>query len=277
MLARGHKLKIGQIGIVGYVTGLGEARIALDVGQDAVFFDNPDLPETRSEMALPLIVGDKILGALDVQSTQPSAFSEVDITTLKVLADQVAIAIENARLDAEAQTALESLQRAYGESSRRGWERLLRERRTEIGYISLATGNVEPVSSVGSAEAAKASKTRQAVVSNDGITLHLPLEVRGEVIGAIRLDKPSGGGRWTSEDIAVANNLGDQLGTALESARLYEEISQRAEREYAIADITSKIGASVHLDTILHATVQELAQVFEDSDIILQIQKGAQA
>jgi len=276
MLARGHKLKIGQIGIVGYVTGLGEARIALDVGQDAAFFDNPDLPETRSEMALPLVVGDKILGALDVQSTLPSAFSQEDVTTLKVLADQVAIAIENARLDAEAQTALENLQRAYGETSRHGWERLLRERRTEIGYVSLAEGNVGPVSNPASAEAAKAVKTRQAVMSNEGMTLHLPIEVRGEAIGAIRLDKPSSGGRWTSDDIAVANNVAEQLGNALESARLYEEISQRAEREFAIADITSKIGASVHFDTIMHATVQELAQVFEDSEIILQIQKDAQ-
>jgi len=276
MLARGHKLKIGQVGIVGYVTGLGEARIALDVGQDAVFFDNPDLPETRSELALPLIVGDRLVGALDVQSIQASAFNEEDITTLKVLADQVSIAIENARLFAESQGALEDLRRAYGETSRSGWERLLKERRTEIGYVSLAEGEVAPVTGSASPEALKAVKTRQAVISNDGVTLHLPIEVRGEGIGAIRLDKPTSGGRWTNDDIAVANSLAERLGTALESARLYEEISQRAEQEYAIADITSKIGASVHFDTILHATVQELAQVFENSEIILQVQKGAQ-
>lgn len=276
MLARGHRLKIGQIGIVGYVTGLGEARIALDVGQDAVFFDNPDLPETRSELALPLIVSDKILGALDVQSTQAAAFSEVDITTLKVLADQVAIAIENARLFAESQTAMDNLRRAYGEISRSGWERLLREHRTEIGYISLSAGDVAPVSEAASPESLKAIKTKQVVLSNDGTTLHLPIEVRGEAIGTIRLDKPASGSRWTSDDTAIANSLAEQLGTALESARLYDEISQRAEREYAIADITSKIGASVHFDSILHATVQELAQVFKDSEIILQIEKGAQ-
>lgn len=276
MLARGHKLKIGLTGIVGYVAGMGEARIALNVGQDAVFFDNPDLPETRSEMALPLIIADKILGVLDVQSTQETAFSEVDITALKVLADQVAIAIENARLFAESQAALENLRRAYGETSRSGWQRLLRERRTEIGYVSLAEGEVAPVSEAASPESLKAVKTRQAVISNDGATLHLPIEVRGETIGTIRLDKPASGGRWASDDLALANSLAEQLGTALESARLYDEISQRAEREYAIADITSKIGASVHFDTILHATVQELAQIFEDSEIILQVQKGAQ-
>jgi putative methionine-R-sulfoxide reductase with GAF domain len=103
MLARGHKLKVGQTGIVGFVTGHKQPRIALDVGQDAVFFDNPDLPETRSEIALPLLVGGKILGALDVQSKQPSAFSQEDAITLSVLADQIAIALENARLFEESQ------------------------------------------------------------------------------------------------------------------------------------------------------------------------------
>jgi len=83
---------------VGYVTHTGQARIALDIGQDAVFFNNPDLPQTHSEMALPLIGGKKILGALDVQSSQEAAFSEEDIIILRVLADQLSIAIENARL-----------------------------------------------------------------------------------------------------------------------------------------------------------------------------------
>ena len=108
------------------------------------------------------------------------------------------------------------------------------------------------------------------------MTLHLPILVRNEVIGAIRLDKPAGGLQWTSEDILEANSVAEQLGTALESARLYLDISQRAEREYAIADITSKIGASVRFDTILQTTVEQLAQVFGDSEIILQLQKGAQ-
>ena len=98
MLARGHKLGVGKIGIVGYVTGTGNPRIALDVGTDAVHFANPDLPETRSEMALPLRIGERIVGALDVQSSEPNAFDEHDILALQTMADQVAVAIENASL-----------------------------------------------------------------------------------------------------------------------------------------------------------------------------------
>ena len=76
MLARQHKLKVGQVGIVGYVTGHGVPRIATDVGADSVYFNNLDLPLTRSEMALPLKIGEQIIGALDVQSTKSNAFSQ---------------------------------------------------------------------------------------------------------------------------------------------------------------------------------------------------------
>lgn len=96
MLEREHKLRVGQVGIVGYVTGTGEPRIATDVGSDAVFFNNPDLPETRSEMALPLKLGDLIIGALDVQSIEPDAFTQEDVTLFTTLADQISVAIENA-------------------------------------------------------------------------------------------------------------------------------------------------------------------------------------
>jgi GAF domain-containing protein/HAMP domain-containing protein len=98
MLGRGHKLAVGKVGIVGYVTGTGRPRIALDVGADAVHFANPDLPDTRSEMALPLRLGDRVIGALDVQSVDPNAFEEEDILTLQTMADQLAVAIENANL-----------------------------------------------------------------------------------------------------------------------------------------------------------------------------------
>jgi transcriptional regulator with GAF, ATPase, and Fis domain len=106
MLKQGHRLKIGAQGIVGFVVSRGEPRIALDVGQDTVFFDNPDLPDTRSEMALPLKIGDMIIGALDLQSTEEKAFSEEDVSVLSILSDQVAIAIQNARSSELVQRAL---------------------------------------------------------------------------------------------------------------------------------------------------------------------------
>ena len=98
MLKHGHKLEIGQVGIVGYVADTGRPRIALDVGADSVYFNNPDLPNTHSEMALPLSISGRILGVLDLQAIESNAFVPDDIETLQVVADQLAIAIENSRL-----------------------------------------------------------------------------------------------------------------------------------------------------------------------------------
>jgi len=112
MLARGHRLRVGEEGIVGYVAGRGEPRVALDVGADAMFLDNPDFPHTRSEMALPLRVRGEIIGALDVQSEEPEAFSDEDVAVLQTLADQVATAISNARLHDQAQQEIAERKRA---------------------------------------------------------------------------------------------------------------------------------------------------------------------
>ena len=98
LIQRGHKLKIGEAGIIGYVTGTGQSRIAGNVESDTDFLRNPLLPETRSEMTLPLKIGNQVIGALDVQSKKPSSFAKDDLTVLQTMADQLAIAIENAHL-----------------------------------------------------------------------------------------------------------------------------------------------------------------------------------
>jgi len=271
MLARKHKLPVGKVGIVGYVTATGQPRIALDVGQDAIFFDNPDLPETRSEMALPLLAGEKVLGALDVQSTQEAAFSEDDIVTLKVLADQLSIAIENANLFAETQLAAEAARRAYGEVSIHDWQKLLQEKQETLGYVSFQEDQAVPVSGESQPGFQEAAATGKPAISNDGTTLHVPIAVRGRSIGAIQIDKAQGSGRWSQDDIEVAHSLAEQLSTALESARLYGDASRRANRERLLSEISAKVGATIRMDSILATAVEAVGRAFSDSDVILQI------
>ena len=121
MIERGHSLSVGTQGIVGHVAAQKKPRIALDVGTDAVFFDNPDLPMTRSELALPLLVRGKVVGVLDIQSNQPQAFDMEDIDVLQTLSDQVAIAIENARLMDETQAAIVQLEALTSIRTREAW------------------------------------------------------------------------------------------------------------------------------------------------------------
>jgi signal transduction histidine kinase len=98
MIENQHKLEVGGRSMIGACTVLNEARIALDVGKEAVWFNNPFLPDTRSEMALPLAIGGEVIGALTVQSTAEAAFSAEDVSSLQAMADQLAVAINNARL-----------------------------------------------------------------------------------------------------------------------------------------------------------------------------------
>lgn len=118
MLAAGHRLAVGGRSMVGRACSERAARVALDVGAEPVRFDNPLLPYTRSEMALPLGVGDRVLGALDVQSTQADAFSQADIDVLQLVADQVAVAVDNARKFSEEAGLLEATSPLYRVSHR---------------------------------------------------------------------------------------------------------------------------------------------------------------
>jgi PAS domain S-box-containing protein len=113
MIAEGHKLRVGQVGIVGYVAGTGEARIALDVGEDAVHFQNPHLPQTRSEIAVPLKVGETVIGVLDVQSQHQDAFGQEELRVLETMADQLAVAIQNVQLLEESQHRARQLRGLY--------------------------------------------------------------------------------------------------------------------------------------------------------------------
>ena len=103
MIKEGHKLVIGGNSMIGAAIANREGRIALDVGKEAIFFENPHLPKTRSEMALPLIAGDDVIGALTVQSVEEAAFHDEDIAALQTMADQLAIAIQNSNLHRQAE------------------------------------------------------------------------------------------------------------------------------------------------------------------------------
>ena len=113
MKVQGHRLAIDNTSMVGWTALHRQPRIALDVGEDAVHFANPLLPYTRSEMTIPLMIGRRVIGVLNVQSTEEAAFDEDDVRTLQSMADQVAVAIENARRVSDEATMLEATSPIY--------------------------------------------------------------------------------------------------------------------------------------------------------------------
>jgi GAF domain-containing protein/HAMP domain-containing protein len=274
MLQRGHQLEVGRVGIVGYVAESSEARIALDVGADAVYFNNPDLPNTRSEMALPLTVAGHVLGVLDIQSTASQAFLQEDIETLQVVADQLAISIENSRLLAESEAAVEATRRAYGEVSIQAWKERF-ETETGLGFRSAERGGaIQIKEDAWSPESNRAVADSQPVVAENGKVLSVPILVRGQAIGALRLVK-AGTNLWSENEIGTVQTLSDELSGALDSARLYDEAQHRAAKERAIGEITSKISASINISNVLQTAVEELGRAIPGSDIVIQFEPKA--
>jgi len=272
MLARGHKLGIGQSGIVGYVSATGKPRIALDVEADSAFFNNPDLPNTRSEMALPLRVADEVIGVLDVQSVVPKAFEEEDIEVLSTLADQVSIAIQNSRTYETMQDLLTQAQRTSGSFLEDSW-RVLQSQDESVGYRLTENKLKSLTIPITSAQIRKAIANRQTVMeSGENATLAIPIRLRNEVIGIMNIQVQNAAHDWDPDEVDVAEAVAERLSLALEASLLLKSTQRRAEIERITADISSKLGATTQFDAILRTAAEELSRVLGGSDVLVQVQ-----
>jgi GAF domain-containing protein/HAMP domain-containing protein len=261
MLMRGHQLKVGEQGIVGYVTSMGEPRIALDVGQDVTYFNNPDLPETHSEMALPIVISGKVAGALDIQSTESNAFSDEDLEVLSALANQVSLAIQNARLFDQTKKTLaeaEAIQRQYLQST---WNRLPQEE----GFVGFH------YSALGAAIIRTPEELEELNRMKRKTEIKVPVVLRGENIGMLSIQLPRHE-RITSDQMDVIKAVAERVALSAENARLFDETARRAERERIVSDISSKIGYSFQTETILQTAAKEISHLLEDTDIVIKLQ-----
>ena len=270
MLARNHRLKIGE-GMIGWSIANAEARIALDVGEDAVRFENPDLPETRSEGALPLRSRGRVLGALTVQSTAPAAFNQDILTTLQTMSDQIAVALDNAELLAKSEAALEAERRAYGELSHEAWVTLSRSQAVP-GYLVTAEGNMHPIKGQQASETTQVIQNKP-VLQNDGLTAIIPIKSHGRVLGGIKIRK--GNDTWTQAEVELAETLSEQLGVALESARLYQDTQRRAARERLTGEVTARMRETLDMDTILQTAVREIGDALGIAEVEVRMGKIA--
>ena len=276
MLARGHRLRLGT-GVVGYAARLGQPRIALDVGADAVFFDNPDLPETRSEAALPLKSRAETIGILDVQSKEAGAFSKEDLHVLTALANQVSIAFENARLLMEARAALRQVEEVYDEFTRAEWSRAavkaeqagFRYQTGRIEMIENPLNNPEVISAVKTGAVARnqinGSQEKRHIVA-------VPVKLRGEVIGVLQIESNDPSKTWLDDEIGVVEAVAERAAFALENARLFQDARRRASKERLISEATSKISGALNLENILQTTAQELERVLGGSEVLIRFQ-----
>lgn len=264
MLARGHRLRVGSEGLVGFVAARGITRIALDVGADTVYFNNPDLPDTRSEVALPLRFGEMVIGVLDIQSIELNAISSYDLTVLKVLANQLAIVIQNVRSLEQAQIATARAEAAVRQLTRQSWSKI--KSNTPITSYWFDGDQPQPLTQPKNGGPREGQKD----------VFSIPIELRGETIGGLRIKHPIEGRQWAEDEIEIIQATAERLALALENARLLEASLKRAAKEQIIGEISTKISSSINLSNVFQTAVEELGRNIPGSEIVIELKNKSQ-
>ena len=248
MIARGYSFSAEAPGIINSTASQKKARIVLDVGNDAIFFNNPDLPMTRSEVALPLLVRNRVLGVLDIQSDQPEIFHLEDIDVLQTLADQIAIAIENARLLGETQAALMQLEAVSIVRTRDAWAKKLEDQNHVFTYTPLG------VRAEGAPHQPGSNKVKTAIT------------LRGQEIGSLSLTRKDNAD-WHKIDEELIEDVAYQIGMAVDNLRLLEDAQQRAKQEQTIGELATRFSQSLDIDSLLQTAARELGQMPDVSEV----------
>ncbi|HNE05629.1 MAG TPA: GAF domain-containing protein, partial [Anaerolineales bacterium] len=265
MLTKHHQLKVGGTGIVGYVAQSGRPRIALDTGADAVFFNNPYLPETRSEISLPIKVLSNVIGVLDVQSTQSAAFTNEDTNILMTIANQLALLLYE---DESSTSTVSTVSRKRTQFT---------DLDKQFGYSFRTDGSVVSNTAIDPSPAIKraiASGETVAInsASKDGLPmLAVPVKFREQVIGIIQVEASEKNRNWSEDEVLLVQAISDRAALALENARLFENATRRAEQEETISRVTTQIGSSTDFDRIMQTTIQELGVALGASRSFIQI------
>jgi DNA-binding LacI/PurR family transcriptional regulator/GAF domain-containing protein len=275
MLAEGHKLEIGGASMIGQCMVNGQACVALSVDQEIVRFENPLLPETQSELALPLISRGEAIGALTVQSVGESAFFDEDITILQTMADQVANVIENVRLFERTQTALAEMETTYRRYLQQAWGDYTSTLEDNRGYLRSRDGE-GPTMEAWLPIMTAAVQQADTVVGRDeqdGSTLAIPLTVSGEIVGVLGGNRSDAEG-WSEEDIATVEAIIEQVALALENQRLFNEaqratflMSERVKDLDCLNDIGRRMEEVPPLPEFLQWVTQRVPEVMRYTEV----------
>lgn len=266
MLERGHRIKVGD-GMIGWCIQNTRARIALQADEDTVRLATPDLPETRSEAAIPLRSRSLVIGALTIQSNHSNAFDQAMITIFQTMADQIAIAIDNAMLIDQAKKAIEATRQAYGELSHKAWLEQISSKQVKAVCNEHGVAITNHIESNGGYGAPDISR------NGDG-EVYLPIKVRGSVLGYLKAHKPAASGTWTDDEKEMLSTLTEQLGAALDSARLFEETLTRAEQERTIGYIASRVRETLDIETVLKTATLEMQKALDLEEVEVRMNQN---
>ncbi|MGD8457538.1 MAG: GAF domain-containing protein [Anaerolineales bacterium] len=248
MLQEEHKLSIGGTSMVGWTTAQGKPRIALDVGQEAVRFVNPHLPLTRSEMALPIAIGNQILGAISVQSVEAEAFDQNDIVVLQGIADSLAVALENAKLFNQFEESLKEIQNLNRLYFSEAWSGVIGKTEKEITV----------------------SKEFDSSITGEFEELNIPLVLRGDqIIGNITIETDRS--ELHPEEKEFIDAISTQAAMALESARLFQEAQTRVGSERIISEVSAEMRETLDIRTIMMTAADKVRSMMNLPEVTIRL------
>ncbi len=258
--ARDLRVPIDEGSLIGSCVIHRRAYVIQDVTQDKLRMALPELPDTRSEVALPLQVRGEVIGALTVEDTRVGTFDTAMVNVLQSMVDQVAVALQNARLFSELQVALEAERRAYGDVVGEAWAERIGGRGA-LHYAREADGQVKALLDVAPAPNLLAARRQGARVADEQqANVAIPIKVRERAVGAIQFRKSDAAQAWSADELDLLETLTEQLGVALESARLYEDTQRRAAREQLTGEVASRMRESLDMDAILQTAIREMGE-----------------
>lgn len=267
MAAEGRQIPLRQKqSLVARAARLRQGVIANDARAEAGFLPHPLLPDTRSELATPLIAGEQVLGVLDIQASEANYFSETDINIQTTLAAQIATAIQNARQYQRTQEALHELTRMQQMLIRDGWDSFLTTRETEVQGFMYDQREVQPIMRHDGLDTAVMPNTMPEVMTPD-TAVRTSLTVRGATIGVLGVRDPSGQPVPADKQQLLAS-ISQQVAEALERARLFEEselsrqqLDTRARQLAAINRVATAVAQQLQPEQLLEAVYEEIRQV----------------
>lgn len=269
LLTRGHRLGIGSLSVIGQVTQQGRLIVARDATASQIHRRNEFLPETRAELAIPLRVGERVIGALDVQSRIRDAFEEDQITVLQTMADQIAVAIENVLLYEESMRRIGAMESEQRESTRRDWREFMRDQRMDA--ITKEAGFPTPldVSDLRASALARGEPVVGALTDRDTIPIAIPVMLRGQVLGTVEWEVTAAS--LSEEKLELATELANRLALSLDNARLFQESQRATERERVVNDIAAKLTAQTTINDILQTAVREVGQALRAPQVNIRL------
>ncbi|MCK6577950.1 MAG: GAF domain-containing protein [Anaerolineae bacterium] len=285
LLSRGHSLEVGSLSVIGTVTASGRSVVARAASGETVHRRNELLPETVIEAAFPLLVGERVIGALDLQSRSAEAFKDEDLPIFQSLADITAVAIENARLFEQTERrlnenqqlldqmsgAMREIERLNRELTGRSWTEYLGDQtRTPNVDVNFRTNKVEHLGEWTQSlrQALQGDQTvRQP--QGEGSVVAVPIRVRGQVIGAMEFELDAAS---PAEDtVGLVETVGERLGLALENTRLYEATQRIAQREQRVNTIAAQFQSVTTVDELLRITLSELGTLLNADNASIRL------